>query len=120
MGFFDAIKSCYGQYVGFTGRAARSEFWWFQLYFVLGYVVLGVLGGALVGEIAGILMILFLLANFLPGLAVLVRRLHDIDRSGWWYFINMVPVVGPFVFLYWTVQRGTEGPNSFGNDPLQG
>ena len=120
MGFVDAIKSCYGQYVGVTGRAARSEFWWFQLYFVLGYVVLGGLGGALVGEIAGILVLLFALAHFCPLLAVTVRRLHDIDRSGWWYLVTFIPLIGPLVFLYWAVKRGTQGPNSFGNDPLQG
>ena len=54
------------------------------------------------------------LALFLPTLAVTVRRLHDIDRSGWWYLLSLIPIIGILVLLYWYIQPGTEGPNQFG------
>lgn len=56
---------------------------------------------------------------FIPGLAVLIRRLHDTDRSGWWIFINLVPLVGPIVLFVFLVLDGTRGPNRFGPDPKQ-
>lgn len=120
MGFSQAVKSCFNQYVGFTGRAPRSEFWWFQLFIIISYVVIAIIGIGLLGEAGGALVGIFALAMFLPSIAVVVRRLHDIDRSGWWYFITFVPLVGPFVLLYFMVKRGDQGPNSFGNDPLAG
>ena len=55
-----------------------------------------------------------------PGLAVSVRRLHDLDRSGWWLLLGFVPVIGPVVLLVWCCSRGMEGPNQFGPDPDSG
>ena len=54
------------------------------------------------------------LVLLLPSLAVAVRRLHDIDRSGWWYLIIVIPIIGPLVLLYWYIQPGTDGSNQFG------
>ena len=68
----------------------------------------------------GILSILWALGNFLPSLAVGVRRLHDTDRSGWWLLIAFIPLIGAIVLLVFFCTRGTPGPNRFGNDPLGG
>jgi len=63
---------------------------------------------------------LFFLASFLPAISVIVRRLHDTDRSGWWYWIGLIPLVGAILLLVWFCTRGTSGPNRFGPDPLSG
>jgi uncharacterized membrane protein YhaH (DUF805 family) len=66
------------------------------------------------------LLSLSFLANFLPSISVLVRRLHDTGRSGWWYWIALVPLVGPILLLIWLCTRGTFGGNEYGPDPLAG
>ncbi len=124
MGFGDAIQTCLSKYATFSGRAARSEYWWFYLFIFLVFVVLVLLDMTLFGfdpedptdipVIAG----LGLLALFLPTLAAVVRRLHDTDRSGWWYLISFIPLIGGLVLLYFLVSKGTEGPNRFGPNPL--
>ena len=110
MDFMTAVKTCFSKYVTFEGRAPRSEYWWFTLFNVVGQVVL-----LFVYEP---LSMLFALAVLLPGLTVTARRLHDIDRSGWWMLIVLIPIVGWLIMLYWEVQKGTNGPNRFGHDPL--
>jgi len=115
MGMQQAVSTCFSKYVTFQGRAKRSEFWWFQLFFWI--VMLVLIGGAVImgdSAIPGILMGLLCLAYILPGVAVTVRRLHDLDRSGWWYFIQLVPVIGGFWLLYLMVIGGTPGPNRYG------
>lgn len=97
MDFLQAIKSCLGQYATFSGRAPRSEFWWFFLFQVLAMLVAGV-----IGEVAYSLVALLLL---LPSLAVGTRRLHDIGRSGWWQLL-MLTGIGYLLLLYWWVQPG--------------
>ena len=114
MTFTQAIKSCYGKYATFSGRASRSEFWYFVLFQVLAVLaclVLLLVGGAL-------LLLIFALANFLPSLAARVRRLHDINRSGWAVLYALIPLVGPILIIVWDCQPGTVGPNRFGDDPL--
>lgn len=76
MGFGEAITSCFSQYIGFSGRACRSEYWYFALLVFLINIVIGIIG-------SDILTALVALALFLPSLSVGVRRLHDIDKSGW-------------------------------------
>ena len=124
MGAVEAVKTCLGKYVDFTGRARRAEFWFFELFVVLVIVVPAFLV-FLMGVDHGPAMILLLLlwsvmclALFLPGLAVSVRRLHDTNSSGWWYFIAFVPYVGGLILLVWYCLPGTKGPNRFGPDPL--
>lgn len=117
MTFGQAVRSCYSNYATFSGRAARSEYWFFVLFQCLAGFVCGLLmpfgiGRALLG--------LFLLANFLPAISVMVRRLHDTDRSGWWYWIALIPLVGAILLLIWFCTRGTSGANRFGPDPLSG
>lgn len=121
MDFQTAVKTCFSKYVTFEGRAARSEYWWFTLFNVAGQLLLGVVDMAVLGmtEITP-LSSLFALALFLPGISVTVRRLHDKDRSGWWFWIALVPIIGWLLMLYWMVTPGTAGANRFGPDPLDG
>lgn len=116
MGFSDAIKTCLAKYADFNGRAMRSEFWYFVLFnFVLQLgliIVLGIIvGGA--SSLPDIASGIATLALIIPSLAAGARRLHDIDKSGWWQLIGIVPLIG-LVLIYFWCQRGTEGANRFG------
>jgi len=109
MNFFDAIKICLSKYVDFTGRAARSEFWYFVLFVLLAELCLGIIYRPLA--------MAFNLAIILPHLAVGARRLHDTDRSAWWLLLGFIPVVGWIVLIIWYCQRGDEQTNRFGHPP---
>jgi len=123
MGFTDAIKTGFQKYIGFSGRAARSEYWYWTLFIYLLCLVAVLMdltvfsfnttGVNPIGSIAS-------LATFLPGLAVSIRRLHDIDRVGWWVLLALIPLIGWIVLIYWACLRGTVGANRFGPDPLEG
>jgi uncharacterized membrane protein YhaH (DUF805 family) len=117
MGISEAISTCFSKYVTFQGRAPRSEYWWWTLFVIVVPVILIALGATLMSDssIPAIVIGLFYLAILLPSLAVLVRRLHDTDHSGWWFFIELVPVIGPIWLLYLLVISGTPGPNRFGS-----
>ncbi len=124
MTFAESINTCFKQkYADFNGRASRSEYWWFVLLYFIVLVVASILSGGVVdsstGEISmiGVIIFLLVIAVFLvPAIAVSVRRLHDIDKSGWWYLINLVPYVGGLVFLVLMVLPPKE-PNRFGDAP---
>ncbi len=128
----EAISSGFQNYTNFQGRASRSAFWWWQLFFVGVYLLVHVVGTAILvfGVYMEMLFValagyivpvgLYVLAMILPTLAVTIRRLHDLDRSGWWYFIGLVPVVGIIVLLVFFCTEGTRGDNRFGADPLGG
>ncbi|NDW53303.1 DUF805 domain-containing protein [Aliiroseovarius sp. PrR006] len=119
MDFQTSVRTCFQKYVTFSGRASRSEFWWFTLFLVIGSFALTLVDIMLLGsETLSPLSSLFSLATFLPGLAVAVRRLHDRDRSGWWYLLILVPLIGIIVLIVWWASIGTDGPNRFGHDPL--
>lgn len=124
MSFQDAIRTCFAKYAIFSGRAPRSELWWFVLFTLLANFALGIVDQAIFGlspdgQPVSILGGLFSLAVLLPTIAVGVRRLHDLDRTGWWYLLIFIPVVGALVLVFFFVQRGTAGPNRFGPDPLE-
>ena len=120
MGFTQAVKSCFRQYVGFGGRAPRSEYWYFVLFYFVAAIVLSLVDGLLFGAAGHMspLASLLTLALLLPSIAVAIRRLHDIDRTGWWILLWFVPIVGVIVLIVFFVQRGTTGANRFGPDPL--
>lgn len=108
-------------YIGFKGRARRKEFWMFTLVNFILICVLGLVDKMLGWERAGgegILTTLYGLLVFLPGWAVLFRRLHDTDRSAWWLLLLLIPVLGWIIIVIFNCQRGTEGENRFGPDPL--
>lgn len=114
MGFAGAIRTCFAKYVTFSGRAARPEYWYWVLFGVLVSIVLAIVDFAVIGAQVGILHDLFSLATILPSIAVATRRLHDIDRSGWWQLLFFVPLVGAIILIVWLCRRGTLGANSFG------
>jgi len=121
MNFPEAVRSALRGYATFSGRARRSEFWFFYLFLTLSQFAAAILDGALfglnrmapIGAIVG-------LGLLLPMFAVTVRRLHDVGRSGWWLLISLVPLLGLLVLLFWYVQSGENGPNRFGPDPRAG
>ena len=121
MNFQQAVQSVFSNYAKFRGRAARSEFWWFQLFIVLGGIVAAVLDLLANSNVLGgePLATLFYLATIIPGLAVSVRRLHDTDSSGWWLLLGLIPLIGMIVLIVWWCLEGSKGYNRFGADPLQ-
>ena len=104
-------------YVGFTGRARRKEYWMFALFYLLFMIILQIAASILGDRVGAILMSLFGLAHLLPAIAVGIRRLHDTDRSGWWLLIAFVPVIGSIWLIVLFVLEGTAGTNRFGPDP---
>ncbi|MDF0696179.1 DUF805 domain-containing protein [Rhizobium sp. MC63] len=136
MGFTEAVRTVLTQkYATFSGRASRSEYWWFFLFYMLLAIAIAVLAFVVgsfsrqQGEVVILVMVmggLLALALVLPILSLQVRRFHDRNISGWWYLaliiLGMVPYIGPVTSLSITiisVLRGTEGPNKFGPDPLR-
>ena len=113
LAFPDAVKSVLNQYANFSGRARRSEYWWFVLFYALVYVVAAIIDGILGVPILTLIVALGLLV---PALAVSVRRLHDTDRSGWWLLLNLVPF-GGIVVLVFSCLDSQPGPNRFGPSP---
>ncbi|MFQ1022407.1 DUF805 domain-containing protein [Avibacterium paragallinarum] len=103
-------------YAQFNGRARRKEFWWFVTVDFLLCVILGLLDFVLLNNDFGFSGI-YGLATLIPSLAVRVRRLHDIDRSGWWLLIGIIPVIGFIVLVVFACLDGTQGKNRFGEDP---
>jgi uncharacterized membrane protein YhaH (DUF805 family) len=120
MNLIDSITVCVlDKYVTFSGRAQRSEFWWFYL-FVMILFSLGVFFVGLPNQSSAFIITVAIvqLGLALPVIAVTVRRLHDTDRSGWWYFILFIPLAGVIILLTFCSLKGTEGTNRFGPDPL--
>lgn len=119
MGFVQAIKAFFQNYAKFDGRAGRSDWWFALLNFLVTLVIYGVgmgTGGtttavdgqinAQFGTTGSFLMVAWGLATLVPTVAVVVRRLHDTNRSGWFYLIGFVPFVGPFILLFFLAQQG--------------
>ena len=108
------------KYAVFSGRATRAEYWMFFLgNFVIGLLLAvgeGAFGIAPETDVS-VLGMLFLLAGFIPGIAVGVRRLHDTGRSAWWALIGIVPFIGFIILLVWAVQDSQTGDNKYGPDP---
>jgi uncharacterized membrane protein YhaH (DUF805 family) len=115
--YIEALK----KYAVFEGRARRSEYWFFVLFYFIIVVVLAVLDG-MFGNLNeatgyGLLSGIFILAMIIPSISVTIRRLHDTDRSGWWWLIFFIPLIGAIVMLVFTVTEGTSGQNQYGPDP---
>lgn len=124
MGFGQAVATCLAKYATFQGRAHRPEYWWWilfmTLYSIAAVIITLVLAIILGAAVATIFALLAFAAAILPTVAVTVRRLHDVDRGGGWWFIQFVPAIGPYWFLYFMVQPGTvrdpsPAPNRFGD-----
>ncbi|AKM09515.1 DUF805 domain-containing protein [Croceicoccus naphthovorans] len=124
----------YRRYFDFAGRSRRKEYWMFQLFIFIVYVVAMLLTGGLgmsmeygdagtMGPFTAIVLIalaIWGLASIIPSLALMIRRLHDVDKSGWWILIAFVPIIGGLILLYFCLIEGTRGDNRFGPDPKEG
>ena len=125
MNFIESIQTCYKKTFNFKGRASKSEFWWFYLYDAIIYVA---------GEMAwktdsndnyiysdgivtlGIILTILFFINVIPAAAVGVRRLHDTNRSGWWYLLFLIPLI-TLIILYFFTNDGSKDKNRFGSKP---
>jgi uncharacterized membrane protein YhaH (DUF805 family) len=115
-----AVRSVLTQYATFSGRARRSEYWWFALASFLASIVTSIIDaviGSDLGAGTGVISLLLSLALIIPSLAVGVRRLHDTGRSGWWLLIALVPLVGFIVLIVFFCQDSQPGPNQYGPSP---
>lgn len=109
MDFITAVKTCFSKYATFEGRARRSEYWWWAVFSFL----MGLLG--LIPVLGWIIAV----AIMLPGLAVSVRRLHDTGRSGWWWFLCLIPLIGAIVLIIFYTQDSQPGENAYGPNPKE-
>jgi uncharacterized membrane protein YhaH (DUF805 family) len=118
--FTGAIVICLTGYFDFRERAPRSEYWFFALFNVLVSIVADILDAVTfhASTSVGVFSIVVGLGLIIPSIAVGVRRLHDIDRTGWWLLLDFIPIIGWIVLLIWACMAGTSGPNRFGPDPL--
>jgi uncharacterized membrane protein YhaH (DUF805 family) len=104
MTFQESVTVCFRKYADFSGRATRSEYWWFFLFIIVVSLATSYVSSALSG--------LFSLATLLPSIAAAARRLHDTNRSGWWQLIALIPVVGIIVLIVFLAQEGKAEPAS--------
>ena len=111
MNFIESIQTCYKKFFDFSGRASKSEYWWFQLYNAIIYVLSFVFQGDLV-----LLLSILIIVNLIPVYAVGVRRIHDSDKSGWFVLLSLIPLIGLYLFVL-LLQDGSKGKNRFGAKP---
>lgn len=112
------------RYADFRGRSGRKEYWMFLLFQIMVSIAVNLVSfigasmdSSLVAGLAAIVSVVFGLAMFIPGLAVSVRRMHDIDKSGWQLLWAFVPLVGAIILIIFMAKQGTTGPNRFGPAP---
>lgn len=124
MNFFDAVKTCFVKYTNFSGRASRSEFWLFCLFTIVVGLILMFLDPLIAGvpfmdydEVFPPLGNIWSIATTIPFLSVNVRRLHDVNKSGWWLLIELT-VIGILLILFWCCTKGDDGENRFGPKPI--
>ncbi len=112
--FVDVLKN---QYANFNGRAIRSQFWYFVLFSFIISFVLGIVDDMLFGR--QILSMIFNLAVLIPSIAIAVRRLHDLGKTGWWYLLIFVPLIGTIVLIVWFCMKGQTTKNQYGEAILK-
>ncbi|MFB9077879.1 DUF805 domain-containing protein [Flavobacterium procerum] len=119
-------KVVFENYANFKGRARRSEYWYYTLaqfvimisIFIVASIIGAVFADAFTGLFVGyFVFVLYSLATILPTLGVVVRRLHDVGKSGWFYFVSLIPLVGGIWLLVLLVTDGDYGSNQYGHDP---
>ena len=103
------------KYAVFSGRAQRKEYWLFMLFNIIISFVIGLIE-SFIGD-PGIILGLYYLAMLIPSFAVLVRRLHDTNRSGWWFFISFIPLIGSIILIVFLVQDSQPDENRYGPNP---
>ena len=123
MSFTESIGTCFSKYGVANGRARRSEYWWFSLFifmisFATGFADVFLFTDLVLEDEIFPINTVASLAMLIPSIAVYIRRLHDVNRSGWWVFIALT-IVGIIPLIIWVCSKGTDGPNDYGDDPLQ-
>ena len=121
MNFFEAIKICFVKYTNFSDRASRSEYWLFTLFLtILGLVVAFIESamGVPWDDVSAPGSTVLTLVTVIPALAVTVRRLHDLNKSGWWLLLYFTIIGIFFPLLYWFCKKGDEEENRFGPNPI--
>ncbi|MEI6622752.1 MAG: DUF805 domain-containing protein [Actinomycetes bacterium] len=132
MGFGTAISTCFSKYATFSGRARRSEFWYWVLFIFIIAIITNILDSLLgtkinLGTVGGVTSTTYYnnvgwitlaaeLLLFLPGLAVQVRRLHDTGRSGWWWWLNIICCIGTLILFIMYLGDSTAA-NRYGPNP---
>jgi uncharacterized membrane protein YhaH (DUF805 family) len=110
-------------YAGFNGRARRREYWMFVLFnmifLVIAVILDNIFGTTIDGLFYGLFYVLYALAVFIPGLAVCVRRLHDVGKSGWFLLVGLIPIIGSIWLLVLACKDGNPGPNQYGPNPKE-
>lgn len=106
----DAVILFFKNYVNFSARSTRSEFWWWEL---VNLIISGVLYAITAATEISIFQSLWGLAVLIPGLALSIRRMHDIGKSGWWILTSLIPIAGIFIYLY-LCAKASDGPNEYG------
>lgn len=118
MNFLESLTTCYKKVFNYRGRASKSEYWWFQLYFTLIAILMFsiVETHGTIFTFGQVLFVLFLFNN-LPLLSAAVRRFHDMNKSGWSVLWSLIPFIGTFIVLIMLAGDGTKGKNKFGPKP---
>jgi uncharacterized membrane protein YhaH (DUF805 family) len=126
MNFTAAIRSFWSRFADFKGRSRRSEYWYVQLFLVVTNLAVAGIDLALMdGDVdrfianggGGIVGLIWIFATIVPALAVLIRRLHDTGKTGWWALVGFIPLVGAIVLLVFTVTDSSPGENKYGTSP---
>ena len=117
MDFQTSIKTCFNKYAVFSGRASRSEFWWFALFALIGGIIAWIIDVMILGydaEANGPINLIFSIILILPSFAVGARRLHDIDKTGWWQLLWLT-IVGGILVIIWQATMGEKKKNKYGS-----
>ena len=112
-----SIKTCFNKYADFSGRALRSEFWFFCLFTFLGGIITVIIDVIILGysvESYGPINLIFSVGVLLPSFAVATRRLHDINRSGWWQLLY-ITIIGIVLVVIWCATEGENKKNKYGS-----
>ena len=132
MNFTDAVKAYFLKWNDFRSRSSRSEYWWATLFVTLASFPVGFIVGLIIGSLSlgagfsettmeimlAIVMLPVQIFIIIASTCLVIRRLHDVDKSGWWYLI-IFTIIGMIPLLIWYCSRGTDGDNRFGKDPLE-
>lgn len=115
------LNAMQNNYANFSGRARRSEYWYFLLCYyiitILAVIIDNTFGLAMDMLGYGLITVLVALVHFIPSLSLVVRRLHDVEKSGWFYLISLIPLVGFIWLIVLYCTEGTKGENKYGEDP---
>lgn len=108
MTFIESIQTCFSKYANFSGRASRSEMWWFFLFQITVLIAAAIIDQTV--------YVVSALALFLPAMSVQIRRMHDIGKSGWYLLVSMIPLIG-LIVIYWLCKEGEQSANEYGPAP---